>query len=146
MHMRTVEIDFDVHKKIEQARMSFGEDDNTVLRRLLGLKAASPKPAGDVKGTPWEDNGVLLPHGTKIRMEYTRVKHEGVISNGRWLVEGSLYDTPSGAATAIVTTKGGKSTKLNGWTYWQVKRPQDADWVSLMALRLEGQAKRHKDV
>ena len=35
----TIEIDFDIHKRIEMERQSFTESPNDVLRRLLGLAA-----------------------------------------------------------------------------------------------------------
>ena len=37
--MREIEIDLDVHRKIEAGRQSFRESENTILRRLLGIDA-----------------------------------------------------------------------------------------------------------
>jgi hypothetical protein len=46
---RSIEIDFDVHKLIEQERVSFSDTPNETLRRLLGIETlVSDKP----KNTP----------------------------------------------------------------------------------------------
>lgn len=43
--MRPIEIDLDVHRAIEQARLAFGENENEILRRLLlPARAARPRP------------------------------------------------------------------------------------------------------
>ena len=149
---RTIEIDFDVHKLIELERNSFEEAPNEALRRLLKLAASalpaieppavSLPPVGNgageavsvpvmsIAGTrPWMDSGVALPHGTLLRMEYGGETFEGKIVNGEWEVRGKRYDSPSGAACALATTRKGKKTSLNGWIYWSVKRPGDTQWT-----------------
>ena len=35
--MRTIKIDFDIHKRIEMERRGFDDPPNAALRRLLGL-------------------------------------------------------------------------------------------------------------
>lgn len=136
---RTIEIDFDVHKAIETERQSFSEPPNAVLRRLLGL---SPKPA--VLKTPsnegvgcrtWNGEGVVLPHGTKLRMSYNRQQFEGEIIDGAWVISGKTFDSPSGAAGGGALTKDGKHPPLNGWIYWEVKRPSDAAWTRIDSIR-----------
>jgi hypothetical protein len=47
--MRSIEIDLDVHRMIENNRASFDEDENAILRRLLGIdgqlaRVAQPRP------------------------------------------------------------------------------------------------------
>ena len=44
---RSVEIDLDVHKRIELAREGFSETPNAVLRRLLGVDMPSVCSAAD---------------------------------------------------------------------------------------------------
>ena len=133
-NLRTIEIDFDIHKKIEAERMNFEESPNAVLRRLLKLPVErSAKKTGD--GLHWQGSGVSLAHGTIARMEYSGVRYEAKIVDGKWSAEGQSFDTPSGAASAIATTKDGSMTKLNGWHYWKVQRPGTATWVRLMDLR-----------
>jgi hypothetical protein len=54
----------------------------------------------------------------------------------RGLVDGRAFDSPSGAASSLAITKSGKTTSLNGWLYWKVRRiGKDADWVPLKELQ-----------
>jgi len=132
--LRTIEIDFDVHKRIELERTSFTETPNAVLRRLLNIPDDKPAPQLS-PGRPWTGKGVTLPHGTELRMEYNGRVHKGVIENGAWHVEGGQYRSPSAAASGVARTKGGNRTSLDGWIYWHAKRPGDANWIGISQLR-----------
>lgn len=136
--MRTIEIDFDVHKRIELERTSFNEPPNTALRRLLGIDAAAsaapPQPTTPA-GRPWAGKGVTLLHGTELRMEYNGRVYTGQIEDGRWVIEGKKFKSPSAAASGVALTKDGRHTSLDGWIYWHVKRPGDAAWLRLSELR-----------
>lgn len=134
--MRPIEIDFDVHKKIEFERKNFAESPNEVLRRLLKIAGQSPAPTPtQSNGRPWSGKGVTLVHGTELRMEYNGRQHAGAIENGEWLVEGNRFKSPSAAAGGVAITKNGKRTKLDGWIYWYVKRPGDSGWTALNQFR-----------
>ena len=137
--LRSIEIDFDVHKRIEAERRGFDEPPNAALRRLLGLGDAitsTPAQSAEV-GEPWKEDGVVVPHGSLVRMIYGRGRqvYEGRITNGRWLIKGRAFDSPSGAASELAVTKEGSKTKLNGWNYWEVKFPGESKWVRLGVLR-----------
>jgi hypothetical protein len=127
---RTIEIDFDVHKKMEAERRSFTETPNEVLRRLLGIKGSAPVASG----RPWSGDGVTLPHGTELRMEYNGAVYNGRVEDGQWLVEGKRFNSPSGAA-GVARTRAGKRTKLDGWVYWQVRQPGEHDWKRIEEVR-----------
>ena len=135
---RTIEIDFDIHKLIEGERKSFAEAPNDALRRLLHLPARAPakslKKADDQRRS-WSGEGVTLPHGTTLKMRYNGRQHEGEIVDGQWVVDGKIFDSPSGAASGVAITKGGKRTRLDGWIYWQVKVPGDTSWTLISAMR-----------
>lgn len=139
--LRQIEIDFDIHQLIEMEKKGFDEPDWQALRRLLKLPPAANWPSNDLPprptGKPWEEDGVKLPHGTPVRMEYDRGKqiYEGVIKDGKWVINGRVFESPSGAASELAVTKKGKSTKLNGWIYWQVKLPGETKWILLKDLR-----------
>ena len=158
--LRSIDIDFDVHKKIEEARLSFDDSPNAVLRRLLnmtddnsssqyfgqgngeqGLSGESLELMGSRSLSaedlerPWWGKGVTLSHGTKLQMEYRGRQYDGEIHNGRWLVEGERFGSPSKAAGGVVLTKDGKHPQINGWIYWHVKRPGDEDWILINELR-----------
>jgi hypothetical protein len=137
---KTIEIDFDVHKAIEQERLGFSEHPNLALRRLLKLGPANDVPPGAACNVPpggrgWAGKGVTLPHRTIIQMEYNNRKYEGVIDNGDWLIDGKRFPSPSAAASGVAVTKNGKHTSLDGWVYWRVKLPGQAEWVALSHLR-----------
>ena len=136
--MRTIEIDFDVHKAVELERRSFSETENDALRRLLKLSEASvttlTTPSAETDGLPWFRKGVTLPHGTRLRMQYNGQQHSGIVENGEWVVEGGRFNTPSGAASRVAVTKNGNHTSLDGWAYWFVKRPGDTDWIEIRQL------------
>lgn len=156
-NLRRIEIDFDVHKKIEEARRSFSDSPNAVLRRLLNIggdeqcsERLTPMnnelgEASEFTGArpwldedseqPWWGKGVTLPHGTELRMEYRGRLYSGVIENGRWVVEGERFGSPSKAAGGVARTTDGKRPQLNGWIYWQVRRPGDEDWIPINQLR-----------
>lgn len=136
---RTIEIDLDVHKAIEKARTSLEETENAILRRLLHLTTKTPPlPSGKSpkapEGRPWAGKGVTLPHGTELRMNYRGQVLKGRIDNGIWSVEGKRANSPSDAASQVATTKSGGRPQLNGWIYWEVKRPGDQAWKKLQTL------------
>jgi hypothetical protein len=136
--LTTIEIDFDVYKLIEAERKSFDEPRGTALRRLLSLP---PKPITEVAkaslpaGRAWSGEGVTLTHGTRLRMHYNGRRYEGEIVDGKWIVEEKTFDSPSGAASGVAITKKGKTTRLDGWIYWEVQAPGDTGWTPLAALR-----------
>lgn len=138
--MKNIEIDFDIHKKIEAARKSFSETPNDVLRRLLHLKekANQEKNIAQHEASSWRGKGVILPHGTKLRMSYKGEMLYGVINNGRWVINNKDYDSPSAAAIAAVSKAFGKYHALNGWNYWEAQLPNDSSWKKISLLRLLG--------
>ena len=148
MKTRTIAVDFDIHKMIEAERASFEETENAVLRRLLGLPelVVSPHPTSEVEtdggassyrpsARSWRGKGVELPEGTALRLAHPRVESSGTIHNGVWIVEGKKFRTPSSAACYVVSEAMGRPMSVNGWLYWQVKRPTDSDWKPLNSLR-----------
>ena len=138
--LRTIEIDFDIHQMIELERKGFDEPEYIALRRLLKLPA-SELPTGLAPsinkpgGRPWSGKNVELPHGTELRMEYNGQVFRGYIDNGAWAVEGHRANSPSDAAGCVARTKSGDRPSLNGWIYWEVKRPTDTNWRKLNSLR-----------
>ena len=135
----TVEVDFDVYKLIETERRSFDEPRNDALRRLLKLPAAVPAPpratnGGSPSERAWSGVGVTLKHGTKLRMSYNGRLHEGEIVDGKWVIEGRAFDSPSGAASGVALTKRGEHPSLNGWVYWEALAPGSEKWVRIATL------------
>ena len=88
------------------------------------------------KGKFWTSNGVFLPEGTQLQMEYNGNRYFGEIEKNYWVVNGNIYKSPSAAANDLARTKEGTRTQLNGWKYWKVKRPEDKNWQFLDTLRI----------
>ena len=134
--MRQIDIDFDVHKLIENERKSFDEAPNDALRRLLRLgaskSAAQPIAAA---GRAWSGKGVSLPHGTELKMEYRGTEHRAAISDGTWECGGGRHGGPSPAAAAVAVTRDGSKTNLNGWIYWSAKLPGTSSWIPISTMR-----------
>jgi hypothetical protein len=136
MELRTIEIDFEVHKAIELERKSFSESPNEVLRRLLGLSAMSPQLAPkETVGVAWTGKGVTLPHGTELRMKYNGVAYAARIENGKWVTSKGVHSSPSAAAGALAITKSGSTTNLDGWIYWEAKLPGSGRWKKIDEMR-----------
>lgn len=149
--MRAVLVDFEIHQKILSAMQGFSETPNDVLHRLLDVPkktvsepAHSGPPSSSLNsGRAWVSGAIILPHGTELTMTFHGKVFEGVIDNGRWLVDGIRHGSPSGAAGHIAETNGGQRF-INGWRYWSVKRPGDEDWtvLSLLKYQLENSGAR----
>lgn len=147
MTMRTIEIDFEVHKAIELERRSFDEAPNTALRRLLGIAPAETGENSDPKGTAlpstagrsWvgkgHSAGLMLPHGAELHMDYNGQRFIGCVDNGALMFEGQSFTSPSGAADELCRTKDGRKTSLNGKELISVRLPGEANWVLLKALQ-----------
>lgn len=147
MQMKTIQIDFDVHKAIEAQRTGFDDEPNDVLRRLFKLKPRDKRPNLDINPDElsqsietmldggWISKNVDLSAGTKVRMEYDGVTHMGEIVDGKWHVEGEDFKSPSGAAVYVVSKQRGQHTSVNGWNYWQVLDETKGKWVLLKDLR-----------
>ena len=134
--MRTIEVDFDVHKLIEMERRGFDDPPNAALRRLLGLadpQASQTLARPDNDG--WRGEGVHLPTGTQLRMIYSGHTYVASIDGARWVSDGETFNSPSGAASGLSRTKSGKRTRLDGWNYWEAKQPGADDWIKLSVLR-----------
>jgi len=134
-NLRTIKIDLEVHKRIENERMSFEEKPSDVLRRLLCTKTQETTEERQANESPWTKGGVALSHGTQLKMSYNGISHEGWVLDGEWFVEGALFDNPSAAANWVTRRGDGKKNVLNGWTYWWVRSPMNLDWVRLRDLR-----------
>ena len=143
MRLRTIEIDFDIHKLIELERKSFDESEYVVLRRLLKLPDLSDimsgKEASASEGRPFIQESVVVPHGSLAKMEYGRGSqlYDGKFLDGFLVVNGERYTTLSAAAGDLAVTKDGKKTSLNGWNYWSAKFPGETKWKRLLDLRRE---------
>ncbi len=124
-----IDVDFEVYKALTNRRPTESVTYNDVLRDLLRLGGAKPPASPDGSASGCSFKGVFLPDGTQLRVVYKGTTYRAEIKNGRWLdQEGRPRSSPSDAATAIT------KTQVNGWRFWDVKRPNDPSWRKLMTL------------
>lgn len=146
--MRKIEIDFDVHQRIEAARKSFDDPPNAALRRLLGLPKqalstndATERMRGEVTGRPnaeWRSKGVALPDGTELHVDYSEVSASGRVDGGRLSFHGKTFRTPSAAVMSVVgTARGSAVSAINGWKYLYARLPGEDNWMPLDKIREE---------
>ena len=130
--MPTIKVDFDVYKAIFLRRQTEAVTENDVLRELLGLPKRgeiSPDPVATTPGD-WIAKGVRFPAGTEFRAKYRGEYHLAKVDGGGLLLKGKRYDSPSAAAMAVTD-----NTPVNGWTFWQCKRPGESVWTTIKELR-----------
>ena len=141
MRMKSIEIDFEIHKLIEAERVGFDEPEYIALRRLLGLPDAAESEGTQAidEGRPFVQDGVSIPHGSRARMEYQRGSqvYEGEFLDGYLVVQGNKFTSLSAAAGAVAVTKDGTKPNLNGWVYWEAQFPGQTSWKLLSAIRAE---------
>jgi hypothetical protein len=124
----SIDVDFDVFKALTNLRATEDVTYNDVIRGLLKL---DPVPRG--KRLPADGavlRSVMFPEGTQFRATYKGKTYTAEIRDGRWVgADGESRKSPSEAASAIT------STSVNGWRFWQAKRPGDPSWRSLSDFR-----------
>ncbi|TXL70748.1 hypothetical protein FHP25_33245 [Vineibacter terrae] len=136
---KQIEIDIEVYKALEAARISFEETHNDILHRVLkitpsGRTESIAAPIISPREIAWSRNGVELPEGTRWRLVTTGAERSGHVTAGYFDYQGTKFGSPSGLAMSLYRTKTGKTTNLNGWRYIEVSRPGEADWILLQDL------------
>jgi hypothetical protein len=140
MQLRPIEVDVEVYRFLESRRTSFSQTHNDILRALANLKPVTSASSNGASGSSndqgaWSWKGVTLPNGTKLRMSYNGQTHSGEIVQGAWHVGGAIYSTPSAAAGSVARSKKGAPVSLDGWGYWEIKKPDTDRWVRIDTLR-----------
>ena len=129
--MPTIEIDFDVFKALTQRRPSEEVTENDVLRSLFGLPARNEVPPSKIPPSAgdWVVKGVRLPAGTELRAHYKGETYLARVEDGALSLNGQKFDSPSAAAMSIT------GNPVNGWIFWEYRRPGTAAWQMLKTLR-----------
>jgi len=139
VQLRPIEVDVEVYRFLESRRTSFSQTHNDILRGIAELKPVTSSPpngAGNgVDHGEWSWKGVTLPNGTKLRMSYNGQTHYGEVLQGAWHVGGAIYRTPSAAAGGVARSKKGSPVSLDGWGYWEIKKPESDRWTQIDKLR-----------
>ncbi len=140
-----IDIDFDVYKTLTSMRRAEEHTYNDVLRELLSLPPRESKiieAAGTAAGASstvaigqtmraqgLHSRGLFLPEGTELRAVYKGSEYHAIVKNGAIDNHaGQTFSSPSAAAGAIT------ETTVNGWRFWEAKRPSDLNWYRLDQL------------
>jgi hypothetical protein len=125
--MTQIEVDFEVFKELTARRASESVTYNDVLRGLLGLKSTSAPPP-NANGA-WVYKGVQFLNGTQLRATYKGKTYTAEVKGGSLILNGQRQTSPSAAASRITRNS------VNGWDFWEVKRPGDPSWRIMRELR-----------
>lgn len=86
--MRQISVSTDVFAAIWAKRMGNENDEDAILRRLLGAESQSdhqpPAPPASQIGYQDLRNGVTFPRNFKIFRNYKGKRYEAVAENGQW--------------------------------------------------------------
>lgn len=131
--MQSIDIDFDVFKKLTVMRESESDTYNDVLRRVLGLEAkrsAHVNEETSAQAPAWVTKGVRFPSGTEFRATHKGVPYFARVVDGAFqMADGSRHDSLSAAAISIT------GNSVNGWRFWECRVPGELKWVSTDAMR-----------
>lgn len=127
---QSIPIDFEVFKALTAKLESPSDTYNDALRRILHLSARQRQANGRINHEgAWTLDGVTFPPGTEFRARYKGELHNGRVENGALVVNGRRFESPSPAAISIT------GSSVNGWRFWECRRPGDSKWVSIDGLR-----------
>ncbi len=127
-----IDVDFDVFKALTNLRESESTTYNEVIRRLLKLSKTplSMVPTITLSKGGCVLKGIRFPDGSQFRVTYKGRTYTAQIKDGAWVDEdGHIRKSPSDAAHAIT------HTNVNGWRFWECKRPSDPAWQIMDGLR-----------
>ena len=136
--MHTIEIDFDVFKKLTVLRETEVVSYNDVLRRVLGMGSALSKvtptnfiqsPGSQNTTGSWTTKAVTFPVGTEFRASHKGQPIYGRVEAGALVVSGKRFLSPSAAAVSIT------GNPVNGWMFWECKKPGAPSWQILKSFR-----------
>lgn len=128
--MATIEVDFEVYKALTMRRETEETTYNDVLRSLLNLGGQNVVPKAPAAGGGLVYKGAEFPEGTQFRATYKGQTYTGLIKGGVWVDEkGRVQNSPSEAAYSIT------GNHVNGWRFWECRRPTDTRWRSIDSLR-----------
>ena len=130
--MRQIDIDFDVFKELTARLENETDNYNAVLRRALKLTAAAPPKVSPAKagGKPWVSKGVSFDHETEFRANYKGQMYTARVNDGRLMINEHGASSSLSHAARLVT-----NTSVDGWIFWEVKRPTDSRWRKAGELR-----------
>ncbi len=140
MEKKSIQIDIETFRLIEQYRNSFDEDYNDIIKRVLQsienydkIEVKQFSIVNERKGLTnhglfWK--GCLLVNGMKLRSHYKGALHTAEIVNGKILFNGKEYTSPSAAAVEAA-----EGVAINGWKFWEFLDEKNNIWQTLDSIR-----------
>jgi hypothetical protein len=156
--MATIEVSFEVWKRIVALTSSENDSYNDVIARLLdfmdstdtGSQIVSAPLVNETSETislaqpstdrvafgpgDWVTKNVCFPDGTDFRGEHEGAFHFAKVRNGALYYDGKRFESASRAAIEV------RRYSENGWRFWHCKRPNDKNWIPINTLRRSGAA------
>jgi hypothetical protein len=129
--MPMIDVSFDTYKQLTLRRADETVTYDDVIRDLLKLPRTGAAVAESTK-KGWTYKGITFPHGTELRANYKGQLYTARIENGEWRQDGTTMNSPSEAAHAVT------HTSINGWSFWEAKKPGETDWILIKWLRRFG--------
>jgi predicted CopG family antitoxin len=151
--MATIEVSFEVWKRIVALTNSENDTFNDVITRLLDF-LESKDVNSQIVSTPlvdeksetialtlpltdrvdfgpgdWVTKNVCFPDGTDFRGEHEGAFYFAKVQNGALYYGGKRFESASRAAIEV------RKYSENGWRFWHCKRPNDKNWIPINALR-----------
>lgn len=145
-----IDVTLEVYKALTARLRYEGQTYDEVIRELLSLDSPiepddPPRGLGAAlnpslerhlanvgSGSGFYSRGLLLPNGTKLRARYKGREYQAVVQDDDWVDQGgNVHSSPSAAASAIT------DNNVNGWRFWEAKRPRDLDWRRLDSIAAE---------
>ncbi len=127
--MKTIEIDFEVWQRLTTQLSDEHDTYNNYLRRLLKLGVQKSGNITEQMPRYWRSRGGSIPISTKLRAQYKGKVYEAEVTERGIKYEDTHYGSLSQAAMAIT------KVNVNGWTFWEARRPADSEWRSLSSIR-----------
>jgi len=145
-----IEIGFDLYKELTMLRETPDASYDHVIRKLMEsrnnisesrdekqpikkrIQPIRPSSEDIRNGAGWYYQKVFFPEGTKFRAFHKGKKYEGQVYSGALSLNGKRFNSPSGAAVFVT------GNSVNGWRFWECKRPNDITWRSIDSLRVHG--------
>jgi hypothetical protein len=134
-NFKSIDIDIDVYKYIENNRNSFEEKENDILRRLFSLEEGDNNSHIDLSSAPKDPendfvtNGVRFPAGSKLRMRYKGQEYSALIDRRKIIYNNTEYTSLSRVSCDIT------DTARNGWNDWDILFPNTTTWKPVWHLR-----------
>lgn len=154
--MPSIKVSQDLYMALDRLRDPQDKRITDLIWRLVedrGVKRTEPTSVeqgwwytGDVaEGLTASD--MTIPNEAALRGRYRGKYVLARVRNGRIVIDGESYESPSSAARAVLATHrvAGAAANVNGWRFWEMEYPAGSgNWRRLDSFRKPWQVKRRR--